>query len=98
MMPPVPLAETVARERLKIAAGIRRLNGRLARQPLPRPEPPRSLLPQNQVERPAPADVLTCLAAVRQYVRIRAAGLFEGVGQHGEAGGVERAGGHVPLL
>src|SRR5262249_10638555 len=42
----------------------------------------RSLLAEQQVHHPTPPDVLGPLSAVGQDVRVRAAGAFEGVGQH----------------
>src|SRR5262245_48633515 len=46
---------------------------------------PRSSLAQDQVERPAPPDVRPRRAQVRQELGVGAAGLFEGVGEDGQA-------------
>ena len=53
----------------------------------------RLLPPQDQVHRPAAADVRPRPAQVPEEVGAGATGVFQGVGQHGETGWIEGAGG-----
>src|SRR5262249_54284602 len=56
-----------------------------------RPSPAESLLPQDEIHRPATANVRPGSPQVAQHVRIATAGLLQGVGQDAQSEAVQRA-------
>ena len=58
----------------------------------------KSMLPQNEIDDPASANVRPRPAQVIEDGGIVATGFFEGVGKDGEAGGVQFAGGQGTLF
>src|SRR5262245_66097874 len=57
-----------------------------------------SLVPQDQVKPPASPDVRPRSPQVREDVGVVAPSVFESIGQHGEAVGIEGAGGRASAL